>query len=359
MDVLSDAVAAMRAGRPHSGRQWLHAPWRLSAPEFGAGAGFHVVLRGGCRLLLAGAEPLWLGVGDLVLLPHGSAHQLADARGGEAPPGRLLTLGDPASGAPAPVGPAPVEPAPVGPEAAGPAPGGPAGAAEGGVAGEGPTVLLCGAYLLDRARPHPLLASLPPVVHLRAGVGHHPALRGTIELLGAELAEPGRPGGDGVVPALLETLLLYALRAWYEDAAREGRAGGWSAALRDPAVSAALRALHANPARSWTVRDLGAEAGLSRAPFARRFAELVGRPPLAYLTWWRMVSAARLLRQTETPIRGVAERVGYASEFAFAKAFKREFGLPPGRYRRAAGGEAPGAGPAGGEPVGEAPRRRR
>ncbi|MER7009620.1 AraC family transcriptional regulator, partial [Dactylosporangium sp. NPDC000555] len=95
-----------------------------------------------------------------------------------------------------------------------------------------------------------------------------------------------------------------------------------------------LGAIHRDPGRAWTVADLAAVGGLSRAPFARRFAALAGRAPLTYLTWWRMTIAARLLRDSDEPLRVVAQRVGYASEFAFAAAFKRRFGTAPGRYRR-------------------------
>ncbi|MCK2238837.1 helix-turn-helix transcriptional regulator [Crossiella sp. S99.2] len=92
--------------------------------------------------------------------------------------------------------------------------------------------------------------------------------------------------------------------------------------------------MHQNPAHPWTVAKLAAEARLSRAPFARRFTTLVGQPPLTYLTWWRMTTAARLLRTSADPLTSIAARVGYTSEFAFATAFKRAFGTPPGRYRR-------------------------
>jgi len=128
------------------------------------------------------------------------------------------------------------------------------------------------------------------------------------------------------------------VRAWYEDRPAD-EATGWAAALRDPAVAAALRGVHDEPARPWTVRSLAGRAGLSRAAFARRFTATVGSPPLAYATWWRMTVAARLLRDSDLPLRAVAERVGYASEFAFAKAFKREFAEAPGRFREAVRGD--------------------
>jgi AraC-like DNA-binding protein len=192
------------------------------------------------------------------------------------------------------------------------------------------TTLLCGAYEVSRSRRHPLLDQLPDFLHLPADPDRSPALRAAVDLLVGELTEP-RPGTDAAVPALLDTLLLFVLRSWYERA----ETSGWAGAFADPAVSAALRAIHADPARAWTVPELSAMAGVSRATLARRFAATVGEAPLAYLTRWRMLTAARLLRETDLPIAALAHRVGYGSEFAFAKAFKREYAMAPGRYRRA------------------------
>ncbi|MFG2331387.1 AraC family transcriptional regulator [Streptomyces sp. NPDC048604] len=308
MDVLSDAIAAMRTGRPHSSRTRIHGTWGMRFPPTG-GAGFHVILQGaGWLLPPEDGEPVRLGPGDVVFLAHGTGHALASHP--DAPLVDVLPLPDgswPLSRAPGP---------------------GPAGTE---------TVLLCGAYRLSRARAHPLFTELPAYVHIPARIGAHPRLRAAIDLLGAELADP-QPGTDAAVPALLDTLLLYLLRTWWL-AERPDRAAGWSGALADPGIAAALRSIHADPARPWTVESLGAVAGLSRAAFARRFAALVGRSPLAYLTWWRMTTAGRLLRTGDAPLRTVAARVGYASEFAFAKAFKREYGVAPGRYR--ATGEPP------------------
>ncbi|MFD0370709.1 AraC family transcriptional regulator [Streptomyces sp. NPDC127114] len=304
MDVLSDAIAAMRTGRPHSSRTVNFAPWGFRFPP-SKGAGFHVVLQGGAWLLPPDdGAPVRLGPGDVVLLAHGTGHGLADR-----PDTPLVD----AVAAPDGSWPTPPVRGPVGPDE---------------------TLLLCGAYQLSRARAHPLLTELPPYVHIPARVGAHPRLRAAVDLLGAELAEP-QPGSDAIVPALLDTLLLYLLRTWWLTV-RADRSTGWSAALADPAVAAALRALHGDPARVWTVEELGALGGLSRAAFARRFTTLVGRPPLAYLTWWRMTTAGRLLRADDLPLRAVAQRSGYSSEFAFAKAFKREYGTAPGQYRRAA-----------------------
>lgn len=153
-----------------------------------------------------------------------------------------------------------------------------------------------------------------------------------MQLLGAELENP-RIGSDGIVPALIDTLLLYILRAWLEDQPATA-ADSWATALRDPAIAPALAAIHEDPAEQWTVEALAARAGLSRAAFARRFTALVGEPPLGYLTRWRMTAAARLLREGDVPLSTIAARTGYGSEFAFGKAFKREYGLAPGHYRR-------------------------
>jgi AraC-like DNA-binding protein len=195
------------------------------------------------------------------------------------------------------------------------------------------TITLCGAYQLDPGRAHPLLNELPEIVHLPARLGHRPELRAAVDLLAGELDDP-RLGVDTIVPALLDLLLLYILRAWFDERSGPGRVTGWTAALSDPAIGAALQSIHRDPSQHWTVETLGAQAGLSRAAFSRRFTTLVGRPPLSYLTWWRMTIAARLLRDSDAPLGTVARQIGYTSEFAFANAFKRQHGAAPGKYRR-------------------------
>lgn len=296
MDVLSDAITAMRAGRPHSNRHELCAPWgmRFTAD---AGGAFHVVLQGSCWLLPPdGAPPIQLGVGDVVFLHGAGTHGLADS-----PTSPLVEFDLRHQG--------------VWPSGDGAS-----------------TVVMCGAYLLDGSRTHPLLSEVPPVVHLPARIGRHLSLRAAVDLLGSELERP-LPGAGAVIPALLDTLLAYILRAWFEERAEDPAATGWTMALADPAISTALTAIHGAPDRQWTVAELGARAGLSRAGFASRFTAQVGRPPLTYLTWWRMTIAARLLRESNTPLRAVARQAGYSSDVAFAAAFKREYGITPGRYR--------------------------
>ncbi|MFI5912653.1 AraC family transcriptional regulator [Dactylosporangium sp. NPDC051541] len=309
MDVLSDAIAVMRTGRPHSAEIRKCAPWGVKAEPF-RGAGFHVVLEGTCWLIPAEGAAVALGPGDVVCLPHGCGHALADS------PATPLTAVPSASLAEIRPWQDP---------------------------GDGtPTVLLCGAYTLDQARPHPLFKELPQVIHLPARLGHRSSLHAAVGLLAGEVGRPGH-GTEAVVAALLDVLLLYILRAWLD---RQGPATGWAATLSDPVVTAALRHIHQAPAEQWTVETLGAKAGLSRAAFSRRFTALVGQPPLSYLTWWRMTLAARLLRDGDQPLQAVALRTGYTSEFAFAKAFKREHGVAPGRYRKSFT-PGPGSGPTG------------
>jgi AraC-like DNA-binding protein len=310
VDVLSDVIAAMRAGQPRSARVVWHPPWAQQFRSVPGSAGFQVILQGTCWLLPPDGDPIRLTVGDVAFLPHGSGHALADS------PSTPQT-----------------EP-PCDPNAArysqryASATVGRAGIAS-------PTVTLCGAYRLDPARVHPLLRDLPEVIHLPARAGSQPELRVTVDLLGAELERP-RLGGDAIVPALLDTLLVYMVRTWFDEQPADATNASWSAALKDPAITAALHAIHRHPARPWTVATLAAQAGLSRAPFARRFTTLVGQPPLSYLTWWRMTTASQLLRDSDATLNAIAARIGYTSEFAFANAFKREHGTAPGIYRRSA-----------------------
>ena len=310
MDVLTDALAAMRVGQTRSARTEVRAPWGLRFPAVG-GTTFHVLLRGRCWLLPPDGEPVEMAAGDVTLLRHGNTVALADD------PATPLRDFRPATWR--------------------------TGQTIGRVDVEGDgerALLICGAYQLGRTRPHPLLAELPDLLLLRAT--ETPGLARTVALLGEELEDP-RPGQDGVVPALVDAMLLLILRGWIERSARAEAVPGWPGALTDAAIGGALAQLHDDPGRAWTVAELGDRVGLSRSAFAQRFTALVGEPPLTYLTWWRMTVAGQLLRESDAPLSAVAQQVGYASEFAFAKAFKREFGIAPGRYRREGGVASPAA----------------
>jgi AraC-like DNA-binding protein len=311
LDILTEALGSMRTAYPSSVRTEGRAPWALRLPPV-LGAGFHVVLYGTCWLIPLGSGPeparqgpMALSPGDVVFLRDGRGHVLADHP--DTPPvDARHCVKDSAP--------------PIGTVSLG---------------GDGArTSLLCGNYHLDQGRPHPMVRQLPALIHLPTRHGRHPELAAAVQLLGSELENP-RIGSTGIVPALIDSLLLYILRAWFEDQPA-ATAAGWAAALRDAAVAPALTAIHEAPATPWTVESLADRAGLSRAAFARRFTTMVGEPPMAYLTRWRMTTAARLLRESEAPLTSVAAQTGYGSEYAFAKAFKREFGQAPGGYRREA-----------------------
>ncbi|GLV84503.1 AraC family transcriptional regulator [Streptomyces lavendulae subsp. lavendulae] len=310
MDVVSDAISAVRIGRPSSDRVRISGRWCARFAPY-EGAGFHVVLQGGCWLLPDGGAPVALAAGDAVLLPHGAGHVIADGPADAEAVARAVPFEEAVArrrGRDADLGSGPGD-------------------------GPGPVEMLCGKYRLDRSRTHPLMAELPQVVHLPNRVGAHPELRSAIDLLGREMDER-RPGACIAVPSLLDLLLVYMIRSWV---VAEGTPGTWPAVLGDPVASAALRALHSDPAAAWTTERLAAEAGVSRPTLARRFTSLVGRPPMAYLTWWRLNLAATLLRDSDDPLATVARRVGYATPYALSHAFNREFGTTPGRYRTLAG----------------------
>ncbi|MGW0536010.1 AraC family transcriptional regulator [Streptomyces sp. NPDC003032] len=310
MDVVSDAIAAARIGRPDAHRVRVSGSWCCRLPAYD-GVGFHVVLEGGCWLLPDdGGAPCTLAAGDAVLLPRGAGHVLADSPADARTVERAIpfehwrtTNADPMSAHPA------------------------APAAE----------LLCGKYRFDRGgHAHPLLAELPETVHLRGSAGHHPELRAAIDLLGRETGA-ARPGTDVAVPGLLDLLLVYMVRAWTTD---HTSGSGWPAALADPVVATALRLLHDAPEAPWTNEALASRTGVSRATLTRRFTALVGRAPMTYLTWWRMTRAATLLRDTTHSLETVARLVGYGSPYALSHAFTRTFGTTPGRYRYGTGLQA-------------------
>ncbi|MCA2213928.1 AraC family transcriptional regulator [Jidongwangia harbinensis] len=305
-DLVADIVAATRRSTAVYSRSRFRAPWGVSVPRAHL-ASFHVVTAGTCWLVPEGDDPIHLTRGDVVLVPSGLAHVLVDSPGSPVRPFSDLVGG--------PLGDVPPT--------------------EVVIDGPGPvTGLLCGGYPLDAGSRHPLTALLPPVVHVSAAGAGHTGLGAAVDLLSREVDRAG-PGATAVVSPLVELLFVYVLRAWLAE--RSSSAGGWVRALHDPVVGGALALIHGEPGRPWSVPALARAVGVSRATFSRRFTMLTGQAPMAYVTAWRMTVAARLLRQERTPLREIARRVGYDSEFAFARAFKRTVGHAPGRYRAAVG----------------------
>jgi AraC-like DNA-binding protein len=194
------------------------------------------------------------------------------------------------------------------------------------------TRFVCGYLACDSRLCQPLLGALPRM--LRVPLGDGPAARWIVNTLqrGTEETRAPRAGADAVLAKLSELLFVEAIRTYIETLPEGQR--GWFAGLRDAHVGRALALLHAEPARAWTVDDLGRDVGLSRSSLAERFALLIGEPPMQYLTRWRLALAARELKESRVSVLRIAEQVGYESEAAFNRAFKREFGMPPATWRR-------------------------
>ncbi|MCA9607204.1 MAG: AraC family transcriptional regulator [Myxococcales bacterium] len=282
-------------------RAELAAPWAVETRGTPT-AIFHVIVSGSGYVRLADGPPRAWRAGDLLLLPHGHGHVMSSDPQLPATPIACL----------------PTEPSDDGLPCV-------------RSAGDGPTTrLLCGTFDIggDSAL---LLDELPSLLHVATADAASAWLDATLRLLASEVAG-GRPGASTVVSRLAEVLLVHALRAWLAD---EGsRQTGWLAALGDPALSRALTEIHRDPARELGASELARKAGLSRSVLYARFTERLGVSPAAYLTRWRMSLARRALRG-EASVSEVAHSIGYASEAAFSRAFKREVGQSPSAWRRA------------------------
>ena len=267
--------------------------------------------------------------GEAWIVPDGDAHAVRLAGGDVAivrGPDPYTVADDPAT-------------APAGPDPAGAAlhdarrPGGQADdgprGAHVGQRGDGATVMLTGTYQLDGEVSRRLLRALPTLLVLPDDAWDSPL----VALMADEIVKDD-PGQEAVLDRLLDLLLIAVLRAWF--ARPEAEAPAWYRAYGDPVVGRALRMLHHNPSHPWTVAGLADAAGVSRAALARRFNELVGEPPMTFLTGWRIALAADLLREPGATIGSVADQVGYGSPFALSTAFKRVRGVSPREYRAGA-----------------------
>lgn len=304
-DVISEVFAALRIRSGLYFRAELGTGIAVQVPQERRLIRFHLVLRGQCRIVVAGLPPVALAEGDIALIPDGAAQTVA-AGPTTGPVSVAVALGDAIA----------------------------AGALKDGVlrGGEGPpqAVLLCGFCRFDEGIGHPALAGLPPLIALRiADLGAEPWLAATLKLLALEAGLDG-PGGSAILGRLIEVAVIQASRRLAATAA----GNGFVAALADPALARALQAMHAAPETPWRVGDLAARAGMSRARFADRFAALVGLPPIEYLTRWRLLKARALLADSGLGLDDIAERCGYASLPSFSRQFKARFGLGPGAFRR-------------------------
>jgi AraC-like DNA-binding protein len=273
---------------------------------------YHVITKGHGWAAIAGEPPVRLAAGDVVMFPHGDAHVLSSAPGLEpvrTDPQWFRDTRDVPK--PIPIAIKSLTEMSIGPT-------------------DLPINLACGFLGLDLRPFNPLIASLPRILHVpAAGDG---AWISQVMLQAVEASQNKRPGGDAVLDRISEMMFIDAVRRYIERLPEAS--AGWLAGLRDRHVSKALALIHEDPARAWTVDALADAIALSRSAFYERFTELIGQPPMQYVTNWRMQAAANLLRQSNSSVASIALEVGYESEAAFARAFKRLVGSPPAAWRR-------------------------
>jgi AraC-like DNA-binding protein len=267
---------------------------------------FHLITKGGCWGGLAGERPVRLNEGDIIVFPQGDPHVVSSAPGMRSRPD--LALFDGASSTQLPFVHA---------------------------LGEGksdPTQILCGFLGCDTRPFNPLLETLPRMIHVDAQASASSAWLLQFAEVAAAESRTKRAGGESVLARMSELMFIEVVRGHVETLPDEQT--GWLAGLRDRSVSRALNLLHGRPAHAWTLDELAKESGLSRSAFADRFTTLIGHPPMQYLTRWRMQVAANRLASGADGIAQIAADVGYDSEAAFSRAFKRSVGVSPAAWRR-------------------------
>ena len=314
-DPLSDALRSVHLTGAIFLDAELGTPWGFDSPPASTAAHllapaaeqlalFHLLVEGQATVRVRGHDEVSLEAGDIVVLPRGDAHELWN--------GPVSQLTDASGLLPKLLG-------------------GAIASERGG--GSGPiTKFICGYIGCDRHAERLFLAGLPPLfkVNIRREASGE-WIESSIRYLASERATTSA-GRTALLAKLAEALFIETLRRYMAELPAERT--GWLAAVRDPAIGRALAAIHREPAQAWTVAGLAKQAGASRSVFASRFNELLGEAPLAYVTRWRIQLGARLLDTTTDSVLQIALNVGYESEAAFNRAFKREFDLPPARYRR-------------------------
>jgi AraC-like DNA-binding protein len=274
---------------------------------------YHAVARGRCWAGLLDGPPVQLFAGDVVMFPHGDAHVVSSAPGMRGNPDftwfaktRVEQL--------------PLNLALGGDSLLHSAP--PDGHAD--------TTIVCGFLGCDVQPFNPLIAALPRLLHLRASDDN--AWIANFTQQAAAESHARRPGGEAMLARMSEMMFVDAVRRYADQLPPQSE--GWLAGLRDRFVGRALALMHEQPAQRWTLDELGRCVGLSRSALHERFTQLIGAPPMQYLAQWRMQAAARLLLETRRTVASIAIEVGYDSEAAFARAFKRSTGRPPAAWRR-------------------------
>jgi AraC-like DNA-binding protein len=305
VDPLGEALHFLRLSGTFYCRSEFTAPWALELPALEGCLMLHVVTSGECRLEVAGAPVSILRPGDLALVPHGEGHRLASKAGVKA--GKLFELTREQVSDRYEI------------------------LRHGG--GGAPTGMICAAIRFEHPTAHRLVQLLPRIINVNSWQSPEMEwLDSTLRFISAEAREL-RAGGDTVITRLADILVIQAIRSWMAHA--PGAQSGWLGALRDKHIGRALALIHREPERSWTVASLASRVGMSRSAFAARFTELVGEPAMRYVVRWKMHSALVWLKEDDAPLGQVAHRLGYESEAAFSRAFKRLVGVSPGAARRA------------------------
>jgi AraC-like DNA-binding protein len=318
MDVLSDVLSAVRLNGAVNFDMDAGYPWTGESPGTSKIAtavmpgaehviSFHAILSGSCWAALgdSSAPPLNLNAGDVVVFPGGAPNVMGSDQGARGEPDMAMYF------------------RPIDQHL-------PFALIRGGE-GKERTRFVCG-YLGCDARPfNPLLAALPPMLRVSRPMSGR---LWVTDLFSMALQEggSGRAGGETVLAKLSELMFVEVIRSYIETLPPQSR--GWLSGLRDPHVGTALRLIHAQPAEAWTLERLAREAGLSRTVFAERFSDYVGVSPVHYLKGWRLQIARRLLEQSGFGVARAAAEVGYESEAAFNRAFKKSVGVPPGAWRK-------------------------
>ena len=319
-DILSDVLRGIRLRGAvyydyHFGDEWAAeappaaevAPLLLPGTEHVME--YHVVLRGGGWAAVVGQPPIRLAEGDAVVLPRGDGHVISSRPGLRPQPFDIAWAYARRN-----------DPRPVLFNAMG----------NGGADAQPANRVICGFLCCDLLPFNPLVAQLPALLHLPADADSGwiaQTLRQAVQA-----SEGSRPGNEAILERISEMLFVHAVRSYL--ARLDPASSGWLAGLRDRRIGRALALLHATPARDWSLDDLGREVGLSRSALHDRFVELIGLAPMRYLARWRMQLASTLLRSTSANVEAIALDVGYASEAAFTRAFKRAAGMPPAAWRR-------------------------
>ncbi len=305
-DPLGETLHLLRLKGTFYCRSELTAPWGIDLPAFDGWMMFHVVTEGHCWLEVEGDKPRLLQPGSLTLLPHGNRHVVRSN-----PDDKTVPLFD-----------IPVEKVSERYEIM-----------RHGGNGE-LTHLTCGLVHFDHIAGQQLIEQLPKVLQIDAWAEDDGNwIQSTLRFIAREAKEL-RPGGETVITHLADILIIQAIRSWIDSAPEANQ--GWLAALRDKQIGKALAAIHRAPEKDWSLHELAEDVGMSRSSFSARFTDLVGESAMRYLTNWRMQLARVQLQESSDSLAVLADQLGYQSEVAFCRAFKRVFGESPGSVRQSA-----------------------